>query len=375
MRRFPSTLTRYLASSYVRTAIATLLGVVALVVVVDLADRAHSFRGEGWFVTVLQLYANIAVDLGYQVAPSALLLAAGITVSGLRQTGELTALRALGNPPRQIVAAILVTCAFCSAGIVVVNEWIGVDAARKADEIKITKFRRSGDFRAYLDPQHWFRSGDRLYNLRGVDDDAFTDVSLYEMDARFGLRRRIDAARMTPAADGTWRLEHATESTFEAGQRTGRTAHETLDLQLPETEADLRVRAGKPRQMGLLALWEQVRVRERMGLDALAYLHELHNRLAYPFSAVPGALLAIHLALRRNRKGHLATALAEGILISLVVFTLLTVFRALGISGVLPPVVAAWAPVALLGLCGVAAGVAEPLAERLRRPRVAAAAH
>jgi lipopolysaccharide export system permease protein len=368
MRLVPSILTRYLALSYVRTAIATLLGVVAVVLVVDVADRAYSFRGEGWFVNVVRLYANLSVDLAYQVAPSALLLAAGITVSALRQTGEMTALQSLGNAPGRIVAAVLVACAIGCAGLVVLNEAVVVDASRKADEIKASKFRRSGDFRAYLEPQHWFRSGDRLYNLRGADGEAFTDVSLYQLDANFGLRQRIDAARMTPGEGGTWHMENATVSTFEAGLRTAHTVYSSYEIALPESAEDLRVRAGKPRQMGLFALWEQVRVRERIGVSSLEYLHELHNRLAYPFAAVPGALIAIRLAMRRGRKGHLATALAEGIVISLVVFTLLTVFRALGISGALPPVLAAWTPVLLLALIGVAVGAAEALAER-RRPR------
>ena len=351
-----STLTRYLAMSYVRAALATLVGVVAVVLVVDLADRAYSFRGDGWFLNVLQLYANLSVDLAYQVAPSALLLAAGITVSAMRQNGELTAYNALGNSPSRLIAAILTTCAIGCAGLVALNEAVVVEAARKAEEIKATRFRRSGDFRAYLEQQHWFRSGDRLYNLRGVEGEAFTDVTLYEVDENFALAERIDAARMVPVPGGGWRLEGATISTFDGSRRTGRTAHEILHVELPESPDDLHVRTGKPRQMGLLALWEQIGVREKLGLSSLEYRHELHNRIAYPFSAVPGALLAIGLALRRNRKGHLATALAEGILISLVVFTLLTVFRALGLSGQLPPVFAAWAPGLLLLAAGVAVG-------------------
>lgn len=359
MRPVPSLLTRYLALSYLRTAVATLVGVVAVVLVVDVADRAYSFRGDGWFADVLRLYANLSVDLAWQVAPSALLLAAGITVSAMRQTGELTAFHALGNAPARILAAVLATCAVGCAGLVVLNEAVVVDAARKADEIKASRFRRSGDFRAYLEPQHWFRSGDRLYNLRGVDGEGFTDVTLYRVDGRFGLRERIDAERMRPAPDRGWILEGARVSTFAGGAREAQAAHATLHLDLPESPEDLRVRAGKPRQMGLIALWQQVRVRERMGLSSLEWRHELHNRLAYPFSAVPGAFLAILLALRRNRKGHLATALAEGILVSLLVFTMLTVFRALGVSGALPPALAAWLPSVLLGAVGLAAGAFE----------------
>lgn len=351
----PSILWRYLAASYVRTAIATLLGVVAVVLVVDVADRAYSFQGEGWLLNVLRLYANLSVDLAWQVAPSALLLAAGITVSALRQTGELTALQALGNSPVRILSAVLGTCAVGCLALVAINEAVVVDAARKADEIKATDFRRAGDFRAYLEPQHWFRSGDWILHLRGSEGEGFVDVTLYRMDDRFALRERIDAERMDSLPGGQWRLEEAQVLRFGQGERQESLRHDRLDLELPVTPTDLQVRAGKPRQMRLLALWEQVRVRERMGLSTLAWRHELHNRLAYPFAALPGALLAIQLALRRNRKGHMATALAEGIVVSLLVFTMLTIFRALGISGQLPPELAAWLPVLLLGGVGLGA--------------------
>jgi lipopolysaccharide export system permease protein len=362
-----SIFTRYLAWSYVKTALATLAGVVAVVLVVDFADRAYSFRGPSWVANVVRLYANLSVDLAYQVAPSALLLAAGILVSGLRQQGELTALYALGQSPRRVLAVVLGTCALGCALLVGVNEAVVVEASRKADQIKAESFRRSGNFRAYLEQQHWFRIGNRIYDLRGRDGEGFTDVSLYELAPGFRLGQRIDAARMQPTADGRWRLEDAHVATFGEGGRQTRGWHDTLTLELPETPADFQVQIGKPRQMSLWALYRQIGTRAKVGLSTAEYAHELHNRLAYPFAAVPGAFLALLLALRPARRGHLSTALAEGIVVSLAMFTLLTVFRALGHSGALAPAVAAWAPVALLALVGFVAPMAARLVEERRR--------
>lgn len=353
MRRFrlPSILSRYLASTYARTAIATLLGVVAVVLLIDVADRAYSFRGPNWFWNVLRLYANLSVDFAYQVAPSALLLAAGITASGLRQTGELTAFHALGNSPRRLMAVILLTCAVGCGFLVGLNEWVVVDAARSVEEIKVRNFGRKASL--HMQAQRWFRSENRIYNLRDFDGSAFVDVSLYEMTPDFRLQKRIDASSMAPAEDGSWTFRDARISTFEGGERVGFERHETLGLFLPESSTDFRIRQGNPRQMSLSALYDQIGAREKLGLSTVEFAHELHNRLAYPFSAVPGAFLALILALRRNRKGHLATALAEGIVVSLVTFVLLTVFRVFSYTGALPPVVAAWSPLLILGVGGV----------------------
>ncbi len=360
MRLHPSILSRYLASAYARAALACVLGVVALVLVVDFADRAYSFGGEDWFANAMRLYANLAAELAYQVAPAALLLAAGITVSGLRQQGEYTAFLALGWSERRVVGTVLVACAVAAVGAMALNEWVVVDASRRAEMIRAEKFRKSGDFSAYFGQKQWFRgrSADpefnRIYHVRGEAADGFVGVTVLELGPGFHLERRVDAARLEPVPGDGWIAHQATVSRFEGGRRTAVERFETLPLELPETADDFRLRAGRPNQLRLVDLWDQIQARRRLGLPEAEFRLELHNRLAYPLAAVPGALFAIRLALRRNRKGHLTIALAEGILVSLVVWALLVVFRAVGLSGKLPPAVAAWAPVVVVGGLGMA---------------------
>jgi lipopolysaccharide export system permease protein len=359
VRAFPSILARYLAASYARAAAACVLGVVALVLVVDFADRAYSFGGERWFANVVRLYANLSAELAYQVAPAALLLAAGIAVSGLRQQGEFTAMLALGRSERRLVGTILASCAVAAVGTMALNEWVVVDASRRAEVIKAEKFRKSGDFAAYFGQKQWFRGRsddpdfNRLYHVRGEGAEGFVGVTIYELGPGFHLLRRIDASRLEPTPDGSWIARDATVSTFEASQRTGVQQEAELPLALPETAEDFRLRAGRPSQLRLLDLWDQIQARRRLGLPEAEFRFELHNRLAYPLSAVPGALFAVRLALRKNRKGHLTIALAEGLLVSLVLWALLVIFRAVGLSGGLPPAVAAWAPVVLVAGLGI----------------------
>src|SRR5512141_691418 len=66
--------------------IGSLVAVVGLFLVVDFAENASVFRGEGWIAAVLALYANRSAVVAYQIAPAAMLLAAAITASDLRRT-------------------------------------------------------------------------------------------------------------------------------------------------------------------------------------------------------------------------------------------------------------------------------------------------
>jgi lipopolysaccharide export system permease protein len=102
-------------------------------------------------------------------------------------------------------------------------------------------------------------------------------------------------------------------------------------------------------------LLRQIGVRRRLGLPVEEFQLERYNRLAYPFAGVPGALLALALALRPNRKGHVSAALVESVGVSLLFWGTQGVSWALGLSGRVPPWVAAWAPNVIFLLVGIAA--------------------
>jgi lipopolysaccharide export system permease protein len=124
---------------------------------------------------------------------------------------------------------------------------------------------------------------------------------------------------------------------------------------MEEAEYDLgvsadtfRIRPGRPEQMRLPVLREQIVVREEVGLESRQFSLALHNRFAYPLAGFPAAMLAVGLALRPGRKGHLTVAIVEGLLISVTMWGLMVVARTLVLTERLTPVVAAWMPTALL---------------------------
>jgi lipopolysaccharide export system permease protein len=111
--------------------------------------------------------------------------------------------------------------------------------------------------------------------------------------------------------------------------------------------------AGRPAQMRWRTLVEQIALRRELGLASVEFELERDNRIAYPFAAVPGALIALALALRRNRKGHVSAALGEAVGVSLLFWAAQGVSWALALSGRVPTEVAAWAPNVLFLAVGV----------------------
>jgi lipopolysaccharide export system permease protein len=354
-------LRRHIAARAAWAVLAALVGVVTIYLAVDYVDNSHSYTGEGAFAAVLELYANMAVVVVRQVAPAAMLLGAGVAISGLRQTREYTALRAAGLGPSFVTGPVVAVVLLFGLGLVVLHEAWGVQAVERVEEIRAFRFKKGGDRRRYEEaraPKRWFRGQDgrHVYHLRGtLPGGGFEGVTVLELSPDFRLVRRIDARAMRPTAGREWRLEQVVEREFlgEGGLRLTEAAVRTYRFDEPPDA--FAVVPGAPAQMRWGTLVEQIRVRARSGLPVTDFELEQQNRLAYPLAGVPGALLAIALALRTGRKGHVATALVESVGVSLLFWSAQGVSWALGLSGRVDPAIAAWIPDLAFLVVGAAA--------------------
>jgi lipopolysaccharide export system permease protein len=240
----------------------------------------------------------------------------------------------------------------------VVHDVAGVEAAERAEEINALRVGRGGDKRRYLaarEPKRWFRGHDgrRIYHLRGhLPDGGFERVTVLEVSDTFQLVRRLDAGRMRPL-EGEWLLQDVEDRTFLPDGRVEIAKAAERRYRFDEPPEAFAVVPGRPSQMRWMTLLRQIDIRKRLGLPVADFQLERYNRLAYPFAGVPGALVAVALALRRNRKGHISSSLVEAVGVSLAFWALQGVSWALGLSGHVSPAFAAWAPNLLFLAAGV----------------------
>ncbi len=343
------TLFRYVARTYLLFALGILSALVAVFLVVDFVDRARSYTGEGWVWNVLVLYANKALLAVQQLGPAALLLAAGASVSSLRKRGEVTAIRSLAFGPQALYLPVAACVAVACVGLVAFDEWVVVKASRTVEEITTQRFNRWGDWGLYNNPKQWFRRGDQIFYLRGGSaEDGFENVAILTVTPEFRLARRLDARAMRHVEGTRWRLEGVVDRTFTPDGQSRVSERDEGEYELGVEAKTFRIRPGRPEQMRLYVLREQIRARLEVGLDSRQFSLALHNRFAYPLAGFPAALLAVGLALRPSRKGHLTVAIVEGLLVCVAMWSLMVVARTLALSERLSPALAAWLPTLLL---------------------------
>jgi lipopolysaccharide export system permease protein len=363
----------YVLRTYLRSAVGIFAAVLTVFLVVDFVDRARAYMGEGWLWDVLRLYGNKALVATQQLGPAALLLAAGASVSTLRKRGEVTALRALTFGPSSLYVPIGLCALAVCLGLIAFDEQVVVKASRRVDEISTQRFNRWGDWRLYYTPKQWFRRGDHVFFLRaGSAGEGFRDVAILTLTPEFKLARRLDAEAMYPLEGTRWRLTGVVERTFSPDGRTEVRSLDEAQYDLGVPAHSFRIQPGRPEQMRSAELREQIVARTEVGLASRQYELALHNRFAYPMAGLPAALLAVGLALRPNRRGHLTAAFVEGLLIAVTMWGLMVVCRTLVMTERLAPPIAAWLPAVILSVAAAALWLRREGALHLPRRRALA---
>ena len=343
------TVFRYVVSLYARYLVAIFLIVLVVFMVADLSDRAKMVLTHLW-ADVYRLYWNKALVAAQQLAPAALLLAAGACVSTLRKRGELTALKALSFSPSALYLPIGLCALVGAVALVGFDEWVVTRAGARVDQISMHNFNAWGDLPLYYRPKQWFRKGDRIFFLRGAlpDGQGYSDVTILSLTPEFQLVKRIDARALSPVGDTRWHLSESVERTFsEQGGTTVRSVPDQI-LDLGVRASAFQIHQGRPEQMRLKELRQQIVARRSVGLPTQTYVLALHNRFAYPLTGFAAALLAVGLALRPQRRGHLTVALVEGFAISIGLWGMMVIGKALVIGEHLAAPSAAWGPFAVL---------------------------
>lgn len=347
---------RYVARLYLALFAGTLFAALTIFLVGDLGDRWELFLGKA-SADVVALYLNKAGVLVHQLAPVAMLLAAGAAVSVVRKRGEWLAMQAVGASRWVVMLPIALCAAGLTVGVAAWGELVVTKAGPEVDRLMVEKFRLWGDYRFYYFPQTWFRVGDYVFNVRGGtgDDGAMRDVTVLKLDSKFGLEARYDAEAFASLGGARWRLTGVTGRRFLATGEAPEVTLDALELDVAGTTPEtFQLRVGRPELMPLAALSHQQRIRAGLGLPTDRFQLAMHERFSFPVTGWVAALLAAMLALRPGRRGHLTLTLVEGLGVTVVLFSMMLVGKRLALAEHLPVGPAAWVPV-LAPLLAVAA--------------------
>ena len=350
-----SVLTRYVSREFLKLVGLSLGALILVYLLFDFIDRAGNLlRTDPKMIYVALYYLYKVPTIVFQLVPVSVLLACLLSLAILSKNSELTAMKAGGVSVPRIVAPIVALAALIAVAAFAINEFVVPAATQRMKYVQVV-YIKGGKWKEDIRRDDlWYKSPGAIYNIGRFNPELgrLENVHVLHFNDTFDLIERTDAAT-AQWVNGGWTASHGVRRKFANNAITREEPFAEQRLDLPETPADLKVVKRDPEQMSFRELREYVAELRAEGYDVRRYVVDLHGKVSFSLISVIMALLGVPWAIRSGRQGGVAFGIGLAVIIGVVYWIVLGFSLALGRSGALPPVAAAWGPHALFGAFGL----------------------
>jgi len=304
----------------------------------------------------LQLFVYRVPTIIVFTFPMAMLLGSIIAVSRLNSDLEIMAFRSAGISIFRIVIPIIIAGFFVSLITILFNEVVVPKATHSAEKLEISltrtdtpKIKKNINFTEY--------DSDglpvRVINVVEVNQRNLRDITIAEY-ANGQLMRLIRAKTGQWLPSGGWEFYDGVMHVF--GQEDTKKLmflefeKEYIDIQV--NPLDLTGREKTAEEMSLKELKSTILFNKKTGKDVNKQLVKYHMRFSIPFASLIFAIIGASVGLKPIRS---TSSIGLGISLVIIIFyyALISTGMYLGLSGMLPAVVAVWIPNIVIGLVGL----------------------
>ena len=352
-----TTISRYVLATFLRYY-GLLCGMfVFIYLLVDFLDRVDNFiEYRSTVHEVLLYFAYKMPFIILQMSSVSVMLAVVVTFSMMHRHNEIVALKAGGVSVYRLSWPVLLAAGFISLMTFVLAEGVVPQANLRSWQLwEYEMHHEERDQQQYY--RHfkgWYRSEHGIYNIRRFlkQDEVLEGVSLYFFDDSFSLVRRVDAYRGRFQGDD-WHFTDGVDKTIGQGGVFRMEKFQERTVVLPERPEDFHHVTKSADQMSLKELEAHIVQLAREGYDPTPYVVDRQVKFSLPFVSAVLTLLVIPLTLRHSRDSSLVVGVGTGVAVAFAYLVFFGLSRSFGLSGTLPPALAAWLPNMVFGLVGL----------------------
>jgi lipopolysaccharide export system permease protein len=352
------TLGRYMAKRFVVSILGVFSLCLGLIYFIDFLEILRRGSGEeGASIADLALITLLRLPKFAELTlPFAVLIGSIAAFMALSRTSELTVVRSAGISAWQFLRPGLVVALTLGVLSTTVYNPLAAWAKASAERLMGEVMGDGGDSLLEENRPAWLRQngadGPSIIHAGNVADKGLTlsaiTVLQFDRNRKFLERIEADMARLRP---GYWALENA-RVTSETG---GTQAYETYFISTRLERQHIMNSVTSAKGVSFWELPKFIEFAKRAGLGAERYKLEFQQLLAQPILLATMVLIAATCSLRSFRFGGIQTMVIAGLSAGFAFFVFSELSRKVGVSGLVSPTVAAWAPV--LVACFLAATV------------------
>lgn len=347
------TLALYLARRFLGTLGAMLLAVLVLVLLVDLVEllRRASDREAG-FPELVRLALLHALPVATTTFPFVFMLAAMATFARLARGSELVVTRAAGVSAWRLLAPVVVAAALLGVVAFAVVNPISAAMLTRYETLEARLLKGRESLLSISREGLWLRQSGtggqvviRARQSNGEGTELF-DVSFFRFGERSELLGRTEAREARLGA-GHWHLAEVRDWVFDPARPDAPpalTVAATLDVPTDLTSDRILESFASPDAIGF---WDLPAFIATLAASGFAtQRHEMHfqSELARPLLFAAMVLIGAAFSMRHSRSGGVGWMLLAATLTGFALFFVSDITQALGASGAIPAVLAAWVP-------------------------------
>jgi LPS export ABC transporter permease LptF/LPS export ABC transporter permease LptG len=353
----PTLLDTYIAREYGRILVITtaaMLGLFYLSTFIDRSDKL--FKGQVTLARLMEFMFWSTPQFFVYIIALAVLIAGLVTIGLLTKNSELVVMRACGISLYRTALPMVGFAMAAGAVLVGVQETVLATSNRRADqldhEIRFGKPQTYGVLN-----RRWLvgRSGEvyhyQYYDPRNLELHSLSVFEFDPNDHRLVRRRYVQKAKYTAdarsGAEPEWALDQGWLREF-APNGDVPFSRFTNQVQRFEAADYFVTEAREPDLMNFAQLRRYIDELRASGYNVLEHEVGLHRKVAFPFVTLVMTLIAVPFAVTTGRRGAMY-GIGVGIVLALIYWVMISIFAAFGASGVLGPVLAAWAPNLIFG--------------------------
>ncbi len=354
--RFPNILDRYIIRKYLVIFSLIFLALLWITVILTFFERIDNvYEHEKSIILLLDFILHSIPEFVHYILPITGLTATLLCLGFLTKSNEITAMKACGISIYRIVLPVVLLGCVASFTSFYLQENVLPYANKKAEAIwnKINDVppRSYG----YLD-KRWVLSKDKdriyYYNYFDPVNSIFSQLSIYDVDlATWSFKKRIYSEKAT-LRGFKLSLEDCWYRDFEQGLPVRFEQKEEMGMIVVEGRNYFLKRRKEPDQMSYGELREYIADIEERGFETQRFEVALNYKISFPLATLIMTLIGIPFAFSMGKRGTLV-GIGLSVVIAMVYWGTIAVFRGLGNADYLNAYLAAWGPNLIFGLLGI----------------------
>jgi lipopolysaccharide export system permease protein len=352
------TLGRYFAQRFLTTFAAVFFGIILLVGLVDCIElmRHRGGDGQATMLTIATISFFRVPQLGEQIMPFAVLIAAMSSFLNLSRRLELVIARAAGMSAWQFVAPVLIAAGLVGVAATTVYNPVAAMLQEKSKHLEVQTFGGSQSGLQSTGAGFWLRqrSNDDQSIINAVTTSEqglrLGGVTVFTFDQNGRFEQRIEAATAS-LRPGVWDLQDARIYASDVPP----VVHESYELKTNLTAAQVRESFATPESVPFWDLPSYIETAERAGLGATRYELQYQKLLSRPFLLGAMVLVAASASLRFFRFGGVQKMILGGVAAGFLLYVLSKITEDLSKAQLMPVIAAAWTPALVGAMTGLVA--------------------